>query len=617
MDMRLLRSGALIAGFAYLLWRLIFTGTDAHPVLFVVLLVAEAYGLVRFAVDHAAIAAPRPTELPDPEQSSEPADVFVVVLDQPPSELRGALLSALALDQVASVTVVDVLDRHDIAETCERFEVPRVRGGDDGDLGDLLTEAFLATSAPYVVVQPADIVVLPDAVAAVVPAFDDPEIGVVVGRVDPVNSVSASDLGGYGELDHRDRVSGTAFDDAHALPWWNALSIGRREALAETGGFAPSRRGATLVTGLRLQVGGWRITEQPMVLGRRLAPASDHRRIHAWARDLHQRLELLRRTDVSWASTRITPSMRLAYMAPAVGALAGLQRLALLLVLLATAWGVGLPLVGAGVILVPLWATQMGLRLATRVSTTSALDALPLLVRDLLLAPTDLAVAWRAVRRRPLITELVDEAPGQRARFFIVPVTQALLVMSLLAALGGRVVGDGSLARFVVIGATVIGLVATVTAQLLVRRRQQRSEYRALLALPIEGSSPRMTAVAMTPFDLEITTSEPLETGTSYRLVLRLRCAGGDHRSVPVAASVRPTSGGRSRPSALLRFALGDDEQMDALIDYCAIVNGRQVLRGILDEESLSIEVVGADWTDAGDASVEPVESAITDEALP
>lgn len=605
--MRTLRSGALFAGVVYLAWRIVATSSGAHPVLFALLLLAEVFGLVRFAVEMAAMGEPRTMLLPDHNGEAESADVVIVVFDHPTSELRAALLSARSLEGAASVTVIDVLDRPDIAETCERFDVARVRGGVDGDLGDLLTEAYLTTGAPYLVIQPADVVVLGDLMHAAAPMFEDPEIGVLVGGVDTANFVGPTDLSGYGVLAMRDALAGRALDDAHALPWWHGLSVARREALWETGGFAPSRRGATLVTGVRLQVGGWRIAQLPVIVGRHLAPTSDHRRVHAWARDLHQRLELLRRSDISWSSARITPMMRLAYVAPIADVAAGVQRLMLLAVLLATAWGVGLPLVAPGLVLAVLFGVQMSLRLAVRLRATQTHGALPLLIRDLLLAPTELAVGWRALRRRPLLTELVDAAPGQRVRRYLIPVVQALSVISLFAGLGGRVDGDGQLARFAVVGASVGVLVATVIAQLVIRRRQSRAEYRAVMSVPVVGSEPEMTAVAMTPFGLDVVSSTPLVSGTSYRLDLTLPGATGASQTVTVATTVRQTSTGSDGSSrSLLRYALSNDQQMDALIDYCAVVHGRQRLRIEADREALHIEVLEDRTHPASMAKVRP-----------
>ena len=57
-----------------------------------------------------------------------------------------------------------------------------------------------------------------------------------------------------------------------------------------------------------------------VVIARRLASWSHERHLHRWSRDLKARLDLLRRDDVSWSSTRITPRMRLAYWSPLIEA---------------------------------------------------------------------------------------------------------------------------------------------------------------------------------------------------------------------------------------------------------------------------------------------------------
>ena len=182
--MAILRFAAITAGSAYLLFRVLMTSTGADPVLFVLLLGAEAFGVVRLAMELSLIGSSKPVDRSPQTGPALEADIVVVVTDEPSSEVRAAVLSARLVEGRQTLAVVDLDDRVDVAELCQRLKIPRLAGASTADLGELTDIALGHCESPFVLLVPADVVVMPDVLRASRPAFDDAEVGVVVSRVE-------------------------------------------------------------------------------------------------------------------------------------------------------------------------------------------------------------------------------------------------------------------------------------------------------------------------------------------------------------------------------------------------------------------------------------------------
>jgi cellulose synthase (UDP-forming) len=278
---------ALVTGAVYLCWRLAFTWQGANPVMFFLLLAAEAFGFLRVFMETSMFGEPRP-EVRTPEKTLAPdGDVIVVVTDEPTSEVRAAVLSARLISGYNNLRIVDRDDRPDVAQLAQRLGLTRIVGGFGADLGVLIDKAMDECTSLFSLLMPADVVVLPDILEVTAGAFDDPEIAVVACRVENANALDLVDFGGYGEHRRRDELMLGALDEAGALPWWPGMAVVRRSAIREIDGMSRGRQGVTLSTGVRLQAAGWRIADVPVVVARRLAPWNDDRHLHRWARDLH------------------------------------------------------------------------------------------------------------------------------------------------------------------------------------------------------------------------------------------------------------------------------------------------------------------------------------------
>ncbi len=603
--MTIVRLSAFVSGLVYLAWRAAFTWSGANPVLFIALLAAEAFGVARLWLELGLTGSPRELIREPARTDPPPTDLYVVVNDEPASEVRAALVSARTVEGVETIVLVDRSDRVEVAELAERHDVPRIVGTEgDGDIGGLLTAAMRSTSSELIAIVPADVVVLPDLVATTAAAFDDPEVGVVVGRIETTNAESPVDLPGYGEKALRDVLATPLLDDTHSLPWWNGLSIVRREALEQIGGFVPGRLHATLATGVRLHVGGWRMTDVPVVVGRRLAPWTDSRQLHRWSRDLHERLELARRKDISWSSTRITPMMRRIYASAAIPAFRGVQRIVLFAVLFAMAAGAGLPLVAPATVFFAAWSARMGLGIAARWHATRPVGFVPWITVDLRLMATDLVVVGSALRRHPLSSELIDSAPGLRAR---VPMMNGLLVsLAVLIAVHGLVLVDppmGDLAMIALLLCTAWLFAAVVHARQSLQHRQRRKGFRASTDVAVTSAGAPMTVVGMSPLGLDVVSSSPLWVGAPHRLVIDLPRADGTTKFLDASTIVRHSTREHDGHVAFLRFAQMSDEETDRLIEFCAVVDGHHDLR--IPEGSNAATVEGLEIVAMDEAAVE------------
>jgi hypothetical protein len=315
-------------------------------------------------------------------------------------------------------------------------------------------------------------------------------------------------------------------------------------------------------------------------VARRLAPWTESRHLHRWARDLRARLELARRGDISWSSTRITPTMRLAYAAAAFPGLRSIQRVVLLAVLAATVAGVGLPLVAPGGLFIGFWSLRMGLGVAARRRAGRSFWFIPWITVDLQLLATELTVLVNMVRRRDEV-DLVDPAPGLAWR---TPMFNVLL-LSLAAPIvlhGFGVVSApyDDLAMLITFAVLAWLFAAVVFARQSPRLRQRRKGFRAATDVSITGAGADMKVVGISPLGIDVLSSNPLWVGAPHHLDFELPRVDDTTACFEASTIVRHSEFVENRHTAFLRFAQMSDEETDHLIEFSAVVAGEHLLRG-------------------------------------
>ena len=575
-----LRLMALATGVVYLSWRLLFTWQGAHPVMFFLLISAEAFGFLRLFMETSMFGPPRP-EVRTPEKTLAPdGDVIVVVTDEPTSEVRAAVLSAGLITGYHNLRIVDRDDRPDVAQLAARLGLTRIVGGFGADLGVLIDKAMDECTSLFSLLMPADVVVLPDILEVSAAAFDDPEIAVVTCRVENANAKHLVDYGGYGELRRRDELMLGTLDDAGALPWWPGMAVVRRSAIREIDGMSRGRQGVTLSTGVRLQAAGWRIADVPVVVARRLAPWNDDRHLHRWARDLHERLSVLVDEEAPRRNEHATRLRRRVYRTADVLVGRSVQRVVLIGLLFWVMYSSSVPLVADPRMLLGLWGAWQVSSLVYRRATQESIGFASWMSNDLRLLATDLRVAARALPGRPLDIDLVDPAPGRLGRKVFLAVLQGALVISLLAFGTGLL--RPSQGDFVTLATLAIAgwlLVATIQAGAALRLRQMRQNFRAADVLTVLAADGDLAIVGVSPFGLDVVSATPLDVGQTIRVAFALPQVDGTSRRFECPTAVRRTSGQGDPRIAYLRFAQLSDAEVDQITEYCAVMAGMSELR--------------------------------------
>lgn len=581
---------AIVTGVVYLTWRLVFTWDGAHPVMFFLLLAAEAFGFLRLHMETSLLGDVRPNERKPDKTMAPDADVVVVVTDEPASEVRAAVLSARLISGYTNIRIVDRDDRPDVAQLAERLGLGRVVGGFNADLGDLIDRAFEECTSLYTLVMPADLVVMPDILEVSAGAFDDPDVGVVVSRIENTNAQSAVDYGGYGEHRRRDELMVAKLSDEGALPWWPGMAVVRRSAIREIGGMSNGHMGVTMATGVRLQAAGWRIVDVPVVVGRRLAPWNDDRHLHRWARDLHERLAVLVDKEAPRRNEHATRLSRRVYRAADLHVGRSLQRLTLIGLLFAVLYTSSLPLVANPLLLMTLWGAWQGSSYLYRRDAQQPIGFQPWMSNDLRLLMTDLEVASRALPGKPLEIELIDPAPGARPRRIFLLALQICLALTL--AVFGMGILRPSHGDFATLAALGIGCwlwAAAFQARSALKLRQLRQNFRASDELKVLASDSRLGVIGVSPFGLDVVSSKPLRVGETVRVTFALPRVGSSAARFECPTVVRRSSRDGNHHVAYLRFAQLSDAEVDQITEYCSVVAGHHALRDRSPEDEPAV----------------------------
>jgi len=593
--MSTLRLSAIVTGVVYLTWRLVFTWEGANPVMFFLLLAAEAFGFMRLHMETSLLGEIRP-ETRTPEKTMAPdGDVIVVVTDEPASEVRAAVLSARLISGYNNLRIVDRDDRPDVAELASRLDLKRVVGGFDADLGVLIDKAMDQCTSLFALLMPADVVVMPDILEVTAGAFADSEVAVVACRIENSNAVSAVDYGGYGEHRRRDELMLSTLDDAGALPWWPGMAVVRRSAIREIDGMSRGRQGVTLSTGVRLQAVGWKITDVPVLVARRLAPWNDDRHLHRWARDLHERLSVLVDKEAPRRNEHSTRLRRRVYRAADLHVGRSIQRLVLIGLLFAVMFSSSLPLVADPRVLLALWGSWQLSSLLYRRSAQAPIGFTNWITSDLRLLATDIHVALRALPGRPLGADLVDPAPGRRTRKVFLISLQIALAASL--AVFGMGILRPSHGDFVTLAALSIAAwlwVMTLQARSALKLRQLRQNFRTSHELTVLESEGKMGVVGVSPFGLDVVSSSALTVGDNVRITFELPQVDGSSLRFDCPTAVRRSSRDGKHHVAYLRFAILTDLEVDQITEYCAVVAGLQDLRDRVPGESVPAARIAA-----------------------
>lgn len=265
-------------------------------------------------------------------------------------------------------------------------------------------------------------------------------------------------------------------------------------------------------------------------------------------------------------------------------------------ILFATLFASSLPMVADPLVLIGLWGAWMGSAVGLRRFATKSVGFTPWITNDLRLLTTDLAVAWRALPGRPLRSELIEPAPGRRARkFFLIGLQAALIASVMVFGLGILRPAHDNFAALTTLGLSIWLLVMCQQSRSALKLRQVRQNFRTFEELDVFASESRMGVIGVSPFGIDVVSSTPFTVGNKIRLAFGLPQADGSSARIEVSTSVKRSARDGDHHVAYLRFALLTDEHMDRVTEYCSVVAGMRVLRddpGVAPEGTTIADVV-------------------------
>ncbi|MEO5838372.1 MAG: hypothetical protein ABIQ73_24950 [Acidimicrobiales bacterium] len=556
---------AIAAGVAYLGWRVVATGSGAQPVLFWMLLAAEAFGVARLTIELTLVDGRAPMPQMPPPAAPVASDIIVLVYDEPIVVVRDTLIAAACVHGVESVTVVDKSLRGAVDQLATRLGMRHVVAAAD-DLAACATAAAERAHGDVILVIGGDRVLLPDA-AAQMAARLQPGVAAVAGKVDEANAVRRVDRAGLGDAELWQQQIIPHLSRTGALTDWGGVALVDRAVLLANGGFASADGASLSLTAVNLARSGNGVVESGVVVARRLAAGPGPLGWHRYGRDLHANLRRLR--------TRPRPSIArldgMAAWSATIGPLRALQRLLLLAVAWCVLLGVGSPVSPSIALFSLLWLGRTVIGVVARMAASGDARFEPWIVNDLRLMTCDLAVGFGALRSSWQPPPLVDRPPGDTwlhplphvMRF----VTNALVALVLTGFVTVRA-GDSVIVA--TIGSSLWFVTGALFACRSVRRRQFRSSYRTDDEIDVvRPHGVRVVGLSLRGFDVLTTAS--LAPGDRLDVVVDLPRARGHRTPTMLSGHVQRSGVVGEGWAAYVRFAEQTVEVEDLLHEYLAV----------------------------------------------
>ena len=362
-----LRALALIAllwGVGYLTWRVGWSGQGASPVLFVMLLVTEFYGLYALAV-LTWFSWTRPPAVRPEATPGRKVDVYVCTYDEAPEVVMATLAGCRSLTYPHTTWLLDDGRREEMREIAELAGARYLTRSDNSHAkAGNLNAALPRTDGDLVLVLDADHVPMPDALDALVGYFDDERMAVVQTPHDFFNHDSAQHYAvGRHEQSLFYRVVCPGKNRHGAAYWCGSAALINRHALLEIGGVATETIAEDFHTTIRLLRQGWKARYHDEVLVQGLAPHDLDSYLlqrDRWARG---NLAVFTLPESPLRARTLSPLQRLSYLASLLAYLAPPMRLLLLITLGAVLWTGELPMKISVLALAALWLPSVLLNL--------------------------------------------------------------------------------------------------------------------------------------------------------------------------------------------------------------------------------------------------------------
>jgi cellulose synthase (UDP-forming) len=583
-------------GAAYLAWRLGWTGKDAQPAMFVVLVAAELLGWVNLAF-YTFMAWKVPDTSPVPSGAPRSVDVVVPTYDESVDVLRATLLGCRAMTYPHRTWLLDDGRRTEMRDLAAELDVEYVTRPDNthAKAGNI-NHALPLLSGELMAVLDADHVPLPSMLDDMVGHFEEPEVVLVQCPHEFYNSDSVQHVDD--EVHEQSlffRVLCPGKDRHNAVFWAGSGTVLRRQALIDIGGVQTATIAEDFHTSICLHQRGWRTryVDKTLILG--LAPHDLDAFLLQRSRWARGNLRVFLTAQNPFWARGLTPRQRLSYLGSLLHYLAGPQRLTLLSVLCATLLTGLLPLRGPIPLFAALWAPWLVLSLLTTHllgrGTSGPISATRhgWLTMGIYTTAT-LSLLLPGVGRFKVTPKQGVDEGGLRVltRVRLLSVALVALVATALAralqvagVLDLRPMPGFAEVATLVIAAVELTVILVVLSGL-VRRRQRRVAHRFTAEVSARVGNTVAMVTDLNGHGAGVVLPVEVSVGDHLDVELRLPGLDGGLHEVPVRAtvrSVRPvqrhdgTDTGAPPPRRVgLEFTKVLPESRDRLLEYCHVL---------------------------------------------
>lgn len=586
--MRAIGVVALVWGAVYLIWRIGWTHQDAQPVLYGVLIVAEVVGWFNlFLFTFLAWRIP-PTAHP-PASPGYAIDVLVPTYDEPTEVLRATLLGCRAMNYPHTTWLLDDGRRPEMEELALELGANYVIRPDNSHAkAGNINHALPLLSGDLVAVLDADHVPLPHFLDALVGYFDDFKVVMVQA---PHEFYNLDSIQHVAEDRHEQslffRIISPGKDRHNGAFWCGSGTMMRRQPLIDIGGVQTATIAEDFHTTILWHQQGWHTHyhDETLLLG--LAPHDLDAFLLQRSRWARGNLKVFLTPQNPVVAKGLKPMQRLSYFASLFHYIGGPQRLALLVVLCATLVSGALPMRGAPIMFLALWAPWVVLSLyATRVLGRGVSGPLAATRHGWMTmgvyTGAFLSLAVPGAGKFKVTPKMGTDEGGLPTlhRLRLLTLCAVALVVATLVRIAAALdlISLPSMPMLALVGSIVIGCVELTVIGLvlrgLVRRRQRRVVYRFPVDVRADVDGEVVRVVDLNHHGAGLLYSHPPERGSELTVSLRLPTLDGSVRKVPVSGVVRaivPTVDDGVFHVGLQFTELSVDAE-NAVLEYCHVL---------------------------------------------
>jgi cellulose synthase (UDP-forming) len=596
-----------------MVFRVGFSGRGANPIAFVALLIVEAYNFVPPGFLAFAGWAWRATHRPAAERPHA-VDVFICTYDEPVDVVEATLAGCASLTYPHRTWVLDDGHRDEMAVLARRWGAEWVTRPDNRDAkAGNINHALGVTDGELIFCLDADHVPLPDALDALVGYFDDDDVALVQTPHDFYNqdSIQHSEPGRH-EQSMFFEVVCPGKDRHNAVFWCGSATLVRRAALVQVGGVATETIAEDFHTTVKMHRLGWTTRFHNEVLVQGLAPLDLEGYLlqrDRWARG---NLAVFRLPESPLRrSSGLDLRQRLSYFASLFAYGAGVARLLLIAVLVATLGFGVLPAQVGPAALLALWLPATILAITATAGLCRGHIRLgesshyTLITAEVFTRALRCAIWPSHARFRVTPKEGTDTGGWPAVRRLRVVLLLAAMLVAAVAwrALGAldvvpvRALPDGALVVAALLATWELYRVAN-SVRRVARRRQKRVHYRFACSLPGEITEPSvrpMTVVDVSTVGFALVVDAPVTIGAA----LATAFVAPDLDDLPIAIVARVDVRSCDQVGAG-RWRLGttivamDDASRRNLFTFCHVVHPVRQLRAAASAAMIETEAVPA-----------------------